>query len=103
MDKLIEREPAARNSLAAAPALAIQFFLIPLAVVGVTVLMFMGFRSLITDARTPQDYVHEVRYGGANRRWPAPYEPSRPLAAHQVRADRQPAPVPVQAVEGSEG
>src|SRR5207237_504393 len=101
MDKLIEREPAARNSLAAAPALAIQFFLIPLAVVGVTVLMYMGFRSLITDARTPQDYVNEVRFGGANRRWPAAYELSRLLADPKVRADRTLAPALVKAFEES--
>ena len=36
MDKLVEREPVARKPLSASPALAIQFFLIPLAVVAVT-------------------------------------------------------------------
>ena len=39
MEKLIERESATRNPLVAAPALAVQFFLIPLAVVGITVLV----------------------------------------------------------------
>ena len=48
MDKLVEREPRARNPLVAAPALAVQFFLIPLVVVGVTVLVYIGFR---VDAR----------------------------------------------------
>ena len=47
MDKLVERESATRNRLAAAPALAVQFFLIPLAVVGVTVTIYAGFRSLV--------------------------------------------------------
>ena len=47
MDKLVERESATRNPLIAAPALAVQFFLIPLAVVGVTVLVYLGFRSLL--------------------------------------------------------
>ena len=42
MDKLVEREAATRNPLVAAPALAVQFFLIPLAVVGVTVLVYVG-------------------------------------------------------------
>ena len=41
MDKLVERESAPRNPLVAAPALAVQFFLIPLAVVGVTVMTIM--------------------------------------------------------------
>ena len=40
MRKLDEREPApARSPLTAAPALAVQFFLIPLAVVAVVVLV----------------------------------------------------------------
>ena len=73
MDKLIEREQAARNPLVAAPALAVQFFLIPLLVVGVTVALYVGFRSLVADARTAQDYITEVRLGGTNRQWPAAY------------------------------
>ena len=101
MDKLVERELAARNPLVAAPALAVQFFLIPLTVVGVTVLMYLGFRSLVTDARTAQDYVSEVRFGGTNRRWPAAYELSRLLADPKVRADRTLAPALVKAFEES--
>src|SRR5437763_5955043 len=80
MEKLIERETATRNPLAAAPALAVQFFLIPLAVVGVTVLAYVGFRSLLTDDRTAKDYLVEVRNGGSDRRWPAAYELSRLMA-----------------------
>ena len=49
MDKLIEREPAARNTLVAAPALAVQFFLIPLAVVALTGTVYIGFRSLLAE------------------------------------------------------
>jgi HEAT repeat protein len=87
MDKLIEREPATRNPLVAAPALAVQFFLIPLAVVGVTVLAYVGFRSLLTDDRSPQDYLVDLRTGGLNRRWPAAYELSRQMADPKVRRD----------------
>lgn len=101
MDKLIEREAPARNPLVAAPALAIQFFLIPLAVVGLTVLIYMGFRSLIADDRTAQDYLAEVRAGGENRRWPAAYELSRLMADPKVRADRSLAPALVKAFEDS--
>ncbi len=101
MDKLIERDAAPRHPLVAAPALAVQFFLIPLAVVGVTVLVFVGFRSLVTDARTPQDYINEVRFGGSNRRWPAAYELSRLLSDPKVRANRQLAPALVEAYEDS--
>lgn len=101
MDKLVEREPATRNPLAAAPSLAVQFFLIPLAVVGVTVLVYAGFRSLLTEERTAQDYLNEVRVGGSNRRWPAAYELSRLMSNPKVRADRSLAPELVKAYDAA--
>lgn len=101
MDKLVEREVATRNSLAAAPALAVQFFLIPLAVVGVTFTVYAGFRSLIADGRTAADYLVEIRNGGSIRRWPAAYELSRLMADPKVRADRTLAPALVQAFQAS--
>ena len=101
MDKLIERESAPRNLFVAAPALATQFFLIPLAVVGVTILVYVGFRSLITDERSPQDYLAEVRDGGTDRRWPAAYELSRLMADPKVRADRALSASLVTAFEGA--
>src|SRR3954464_13802968 len=88
MDKLDERESATRNPLTAAPALAVQFFLIPLAVVAVTVMVYVGFRSLISDDRGAHDYLTEIRTGGSTRRWPAAYELSRLMADPKVRADR---------------
>jgi hypothetical protein len=99
MDKLVERDPAPRNPLVAAPALAVQFFLIPLAVVGVTILVYVGFRSLLTDHRTPQDYLTEIQTGGTTRRWPAAYELSRQMADPAVRADRALGPALVKAFE----
>src|SRR5438132_1650449 len=103
MDKLVEREPATRNSLVAAPALAVQFFLIPLAVVGITVSVYVGFRSLLADDRQPQDYLNEIRNGGSTRRWPAAYELSRLMADPKVRADRTLAPALVRAFQESKG
>jgi HEAT repeat protein len=88
MDKLVEREHAARSPLVAAPALAVQFFLIPLAVVGVTVLVYLGFRSLLTDDRTPQDYLAEIRSGGLARQWPAAFELSQLMDDPKVRGDK---------------
>jgi HEAT repeat protein len=99
MEKLVEREAAPRNPLVAAPALAVQFFLIPLAVVGLTVLGYVGFRSMLTDERTPHEYLAEVRYGGWSRQWPAAYELSRLMANPEVRADRTLAPELVKAFE----
>ena len=99
MDKLVEREDATRNPLVAAPALAVQFFLIPLAVVGIAVTVYVGFRALLTDRRTAQDYLAEVRNGGSDRRWPAAYELSRLMADPQVRADPALAPELVKAFD----
>ncbi len=99
MDKLIERETATRNPLIAAPALAVQFFLIPLTVVGVTVVLYLGFRSLVSDPRSAQDYLNEIRYGGEDRQWPAAYELSRLMGDKQVRADRSLAPALVKAFD----
>src|SRR3954470_9726149 len=101
MDKLVERETATRNPLVAAPALAVQFFLIPLVVVGATVLVYVGFRSLLTDTRTPQDYLTEIQTGGSTRRWPAAYELSRLMADPAVRADRALGPALVKAYENA--
>ena len=99
MDKLVERESATRNSLVAAPALAIQFFLIPLAVVAITVGVYVGFRSLLADNRGPKDYLAEVQNGGSDRRWPAAYELSRLMDDPKVRADRSLGPALVGAFE----
>jgi HEAT repeat protein len=87
MDKLVEREPVSRGPLATAPALAVQFFLIPLSVVAVTAAIYVGFRSLLADDRTAHDYLVEIRTGGDNRRWPAAYELSRLMADPEVRAN----------------
>jgi HEAT repeat protein len=101
MDKLVEREDATRNPLVAAPALAVQFFLIPLAVVGIAVTVYVGFRSLLVDSRGAHDYLTEVRNGGSDRRWPAAYELSRLMADPKVRADRTLGPELVKAFEAT--
>jgi HEAT repeat protein len=103
MSKLVERESAPRNPLAAAPALAVQFFLIPLAVVAVAAVVYIGFRSmLLADSRGPQEYLAEIRSGGTDRRWAAAYELSRLMADPAVRADRSLAPALVDAFERAE-
>ena len=88
MDKLIEREAAPRTALAAAPALAVQFFLIPLAVVAIAVGIYAGFRSMLADTRSPQDYLAEIRTGGMARQWPAAYELSQLMDDPKVRSDK---------------
>jgi HEAT repeat protein len=101
MEKRVEREHAPRNPFVAAPALAVQFFLIPLAVIAVAVAVYVGFRSLVADPRSAQDYLAEIRTGGTDRRWPAAYELSRLMADPDVRADRRLAPALVKAFEDS--
>jgi HEAT repeat protein len=103
MDKLVERESAPRSPFAAAPALAIQFFLIPMAVVALAVGVYVGFRSILADPRTPQDYLREVQMGGSTRRWPAAYELSRLMGDPAVRADKTLAPALVKAFQQAEG
>ena len=85
MAKLVEREDAPGSSpLSSAPALAVQFFLIPLAVVGVVVLVYGGFQMLMTSERTPEEFLLDVQTGGRERRWPAAYELSRMMADPQI-------------------
>src|SRR5436309_16004080 len=98
MDKLVERETAARNPLVATYALAVQIFLTPLAVVAITVGVYVGFRSLVAnDSRSAHEYLAEVRNGGSDRRWPAAYELSRLMSDPKVRADHTLAPALVKA------
>jgi len=99
MDKLVERENATRNPLVAAPALAVQFFLIPLAVVAITSAVYVGFRSMLVDTRTARDYLAEIQSGGSDRRWPAAYELSRLMADPKVRSDQSLGPALVTAYE----
>ena len=49
-------------------------------VVGATVLVYIGFRSLLSEDRSAEEYLTDIRSGGSNRRWPAAYELSRLMA-----------------------
>lgn len=105
MRKLDEREASsATTPLTAAPSVAVQFFLIPLAVVGVVVLVYGGFRMLVTNERTPEEFLHDVQVGGRDRRWPAAYELSRLLADPKVQTENpRLGPAIVQAFRDSAG
>jgi hypothetical protein len=87
MQKLGEREPSRPvSAIAAAPSLAVQFFLIPLTVVAVVVGIYGGFRMLVADERSPVEYLNDVQNGGRDRRWPAAYELSRLMSDPDVQA-----------------
>jgi HEAT repeat protein len=84
MEKLVEREDAPRPGPSAAP-LAVQFFLIPLAVVAVVIAIYAGFRVLMVDERSAEDYLVELQTTRGSRRWPAAYELSRRMADPDVQ------------------
>lgn len=101
MAKLDERGDGTATG---APALVAQFFLIPLAVVATVVLVYAGFRLLLQDERTPQEYLQDIRVGGRERRWPAAYELSRLMADPEVEAaEPSLGPALLRAFEESEG
>lgn len=87
MDKLVEGEVAQRGPQSTAPAYAVQFFLIPLAVVAITVLVYVGFRNLILDERSAEEFLLEIQTGGSSHRWPAAYELSKMMADPDVARD----------------
>jgi len=58
---------------------AIRFFVLPLLVVGVAVVIFLVFNLMTFDRRSPSEYLQEVRGGGPNRRWQAAFELSRSI------------------------
>ena len=87
MQKLDEGETQRPVSpITAAPSLAVQFFLIPLTVVAVVVAIYGGFRMMVAEERSPEEYLNEVRAGGRDRRWPAAYELSRLMDDPDVEA-----------------
>jgi len=70
-----------------------------MAVVAVTATVYIGFRSLLADNRTPQDYLTEIRTGGMARAWPAAFELSRLMDDPRVRSDKSLAVSLVQAFD----
>lgn len=101
MNKLVEGEGAQRGPLSAAPAYTVQFFLIPLVVVVVTILLYAGFRRLITDERSAKEYLFDIQTGGLNHRWPAAYELSRMMSDPDVARDPALGPALIKAFEAS--
>ncbi len=63
------------------PFLVLQFFIFPLAIVGVCVAVFVVFGLIAGESKGARDFLTEVRTGGANRRWQAAFELSKVLQA----------------------
>jgi hypothetical protein len=66
-----------------------RFFLLPLAVVGTAVVIFLVFNLMTFERRSPADYLQEVRGGSANRRWQAAFELSREVARIRPGPERE--------------
>ena len=67
-----------------------QLFLIPLIVAAFGIGVFVTFHFILTESRTPQDYLNDIKVGGPSRRWQAAYELAKHLiiASPDVRDDR---------------
>ena len=56
------------------------FFLIPLMITIVSVMFFFMFKVLTYETNSPVDYLTDVQYGAATKRWQAAYELSKILS-----------------------
>ena len=56
------------------------FFLIPLMITIVGVMFFFMFKVLTYETNSPVDYLTDVQYGAASKRWQSAYELSKILA-----------------------
>ncbi|MEK7865119.1 MAG: HEAT repeat domain-containing protein [Planctomycetota bacterium] len=58
----------------------LQFFLIPVGIVGACAAVFLGLRAIVGDAKSPDELLDEVGSGAVNRRWQAAFELSQVLS-----------------------
>lgn len=52
----------------------LQFFVIPMAVVAIGVGIFLGFAWMVSDDTTPEDFLQQIRTGGARQQRQAAFE-----------------------------
>ncbi len=52
----------------------LQFFVIPMAVVAIGVGIFLGFAWMVSDDTTPEDFLQQIRSGGARQKRQAAFE-----------------------------
>lgn len=72
------------------PFLVVQFFLFPLSIVAVCVLVFVVFGMIAAEGKGAREYLDEVKNGNANRRWQAAFELSKVLQAGKDPVLRDP-------------
>jgi HEAT repeat protein len=71
------------------PFLVLQFFVFPMSIVAVCVLVFVVFGLIAAEGKGARAYLDEVRTGSANRRWQAAFELSKVLQAGKDPALRE--------------
>lgn len=76
------------------PFLVLQFFIFPMAIVAVSVAVFVVFGLIAAEGKNAREYVAEVRSGGASRRWQAAFELSKLIQSGKDPALRDPRFVP---------
>jgi HEAT repeat protein len=71
------------SSAEATPAgrLLVQFFLIPLFVVGIAVFVFWLFGAIAVDRKNAAELLNDVRTGSRNQRWQSAFELTKKLPA----------------------
>ena len=86
-----EEEPPSPPERQTTPFLVLQFFIFPMAIVGVCVAVFVIFGMIAAEGKGARDYLAEIRTGSANRRWQAAFELSKVLQARKDKALADPA------------
>src|ERR1035438_7132093 len=74
-------EESSSSSPTPAGRLLVQFFVIPLFVVGVAVFVFWLFGAIAVDRKNAADLLNDVRTGSRNQRWQSAFELTKKLPA----------------------
>src|SRR5664279_1903435 len=78
-------DPPFEENLSSSPTpagrLLVQFFLIPLFVVGIAVFVFWLFGAIAVDRKNAAELLNDVRTGSRNQRWQSAFELTKKLPA----------------------
>jgi hypothetical protein len=77
---MADSPPQKRENSSKVYTLYYAFFLIPLMITIFGVMFFFMFKVLTYETNSPMDYLTDVQYGAATKRWQAAYELSKLLA-----------------------
>src|SRR5664280_2167453 len=90
-------DPPFEENLSSSPTpagrLLVQFFVIPLFVVGVAVFVFWLFGAIAVDRKNATELLNDVRTGSRNQRWQSAFELTKKLPAltdPKARDDKDP-------------